>query len=371
MRTTASGFEYDAWLSTACMPSALLLQLLERYGNPYSCYEALRLGDTEIRNLIPSRYQRLLLMNASEQMLAEMKKKMEKYSIGVIRINDDAYPDSLRNISEPPGILFFRGNPEILKRRSIAVVGSRAASFAGRKAARRLAERLSEHGVSVISGLACGIDALSHQGCIEGGSPTIAISGCGLDRIYPAENQKLGEEILKCGGIMLSEYAPGEKPAGWHFPVRNRIITGIGRALVLMEARIKSGSMTSVQHALDQGKDVFVYPGDPESECFSGNHQLLREGGIYFTSAEDILEDIGWLDNPMSVGQNSHCPAKAALHSGPEAQIAEALKAGSVSFEELLKLTGNDPATLMSTLTIMQINGTVEALPGKQYRLRH
>ncbi len=371
MKTTPSGCEYDAWISSACMPSALLIQLLERFGDPGSCYEAFQLGDTEIRNLIPPRYQRLLLMNASKQMLSEMKKKMEKYSIGVIRINENTYPDLLRHIAEPPGMLFYRGNPECLNRRSIAVVGSRAASYTGQKAARRLAEALSRHGVSVISGLACGIDASAHQGCIEGGSPTIAVSGCGLDRIYPAENQGLGEAILKCGGIMLTEYAPGEKPAGWHFPVRNRIITGMARALILMEARIRSGSMTSVQHALDQGKDVFVYPGDPESECFSGNHQLLREGGIYFTSAEDILEDIGWLDNPIAVGQNSHCPAQTAPHSGLEAQIADALKAGSVSFEELLILTGTNPADLMSTLTIMQINGTAEALPGKKYRLKH
>ena len=137
-----------------------------------------------------------------------------------------------------------------------------------------------------------------------------------------------------------------------------------------MEARIRSGSMTSVQHALDQGKDIFVYPGDPQSAYFEGNHQLLREGGIYFTNAEDILRDMGWLDNPPAVRQNSVCSAEDSSLPPEQLCVINALRPGILSLEQLIGMTGMQPADLMSTLTILQIRGLIEALPGKQYKLR-
>ena len=195
--------------------------------------------------------------------------------------------------------------------------------------------------------------------------------GSGLDRPYPRDNLALRNRILEKGGLILSEYAPGESALGWHFPVRNRIITGLSRALILMEAKIRSGSMTSVNHALAQGKDVFVYPGDPASECFEGNHQLLREGGIYFTSARDILEDLHWLDNPSAVRQNSDCVQEYKPSTPEEDKLIRALKPGTMSFEQLIVCTGMNPSSLMSTLTVLQIRGIIEALPGKQYQLKH
>ena len=257
-----------------------------------------------------------------------------------------------------------------MTRRIIAVVGSRASSYNGQKATRKLARDLSQHGVTVISGMASGIDTFAHEGCLEGGSPTIAVTGCGLDIVYPASNTALRDTIIRNKGLLLSEYPPGEKPAGWHFPVRNRIITGMAEALILMEAKIRSGSMTSVRHALEQGKDVFVYPGDPMSEYFEGNHQLLREGGIYFTSAENILEDLHWLDNPSYVRQNSDCSAESMQMTPDEIKVVNALKPGMIGFEKLVSVSGLDPSRLMSTLTMLQINGVIEALPGKQYQLK-
>ena len=194
--------------------------------------------------------------------------------------------------------------------------------------------------------------------------------GCGPDINYPADNQRLRDEILKKGGLILSEYGPGEKAYGWHFPVRNRIITGLSKALILVEAKIRSGSMTSVQHALDQGKDVFVYPGDPSSDKYEGNRQLLREGGIYFTSAEDILEDLGWLDNPTAVMQNSECSQGGKHVSKEENCVIEALRSGPLGLEQLLSATAMEPPKLLSTLTILQIQGRIEAMPGKRYILK-
>ena len=371
METVPSGYEYYAWLASACLPSTLTGMLLEKYGDPSACHRAFTEKDPFITEHISSRFRSLMEEAGTEDALRKYRIKIEKYSVKVIRADDPLFPASLALIAEPPAFLFYQGDPNCLQHRSVAMVGSRAASYNGQKAAKKLAESLSRYGISIVSGMACGIDAAAHQGCIEGGSPTIAVTGCGLDRIYPADNTTLHDRILEEGGLILSEYAPGEKPAGWHFPIRNRIITGISKATILMEAKIRSGSMTSVQHALDQGKDVFVYPGDPQSEQFSGNHQLLREGGIYFTSAEDILEDMHWLDNPSAVRQNIGCSSAYTAATPEEKSVTKALKRGNLSFEQLLNKTGLEPSALMGTLTILQIRGAVESLPGKIYQIRH
>ena len=299
-----------------------------------------------------------------------MDRLLKEHAIRAFTLNDPEYPSLLREISDPPAILFWQGNPGCLDGRTLSIVGSRSASYNGRKATRNLSRELSDRGVVIVSGMAGGIDTEAHRGCLEGKSPTVAVTGCGLDRVYPTGNEGLRDEILKKGGLILSEFAPGEKPLGWHFPVRNRIITGLGTALVLMEAQIRSGSMTSVRHALDQGRDVFVYPGDPTSIHFEGNHQLLREGGIYFTCAEDILEDLRWLDNPSLIRQNSDCAPKSVSLSREEQLVMEALKCGPLGFEALSEATGLESPALLGTLTMLQVRGMLDAAPGKIYQLK-
>ena len=370
MKTKPSGAVYDAWLASAGMPPDLLRLLLDMYKTPEKVFRAFLQGEEPFRGSVSPRFDAALRSSAASEKMAEFEKMIEKHEISVVRYDDPEYPLSLKAIDQAPPILFYQGSLSCLTGRMLAMVGSRAASYAGLKAAEKLARDLSLHGVSIVSGLACGIDAASHQGCLEGGSPTAAVTACGLDTVYPRDNIRLRDEILEKNGVILTEYAPGEKPAGWHFPFRNRIIAGLGMALVLIEARIRSGSMTSVQHTLDQGKDVFVYPGDPASDRFEGNHQLLREGGIYFTSAADILSDLHWLDNPSTVRQNSDCCTKTKADTPEQAAVIRALRPGCLSFEQLLDMTKLIPPALMSTLTILQISGTVEALPGKQYQLK-
>ena len=363
---------YDAWLASACMPPDDIRLLLEQYHDSASCYDAFQKRDEYIRKTVSPRLFSQLEKNGSESNLIRMRNMMEKHSIRVIRYDDSGFPELLNCIDQPPAILFYQGNPECLHyHRMLSMVGSRAASYSGQKAAGKLSRELSGQGVRIVSGLACGIDTAAHQGCIEGGSPTVAVIACGLETVYPKENIRLRNDILSHNGVILSEYAPGEKPSGWHFPFRNRIIAGLSQALVLIEARIRSGSMTTVQHALNQGKEVFVYPGDPESEQYEGNHQLLREGGHYFTCAEDILRDMNWLDNPIPVRHNSDCSAETVPVSSEQAAVIRALKPGKLSFEQLVEQTGLKPPALMSTLTILQISGQIEPLPGKLYQLKH
>ena len=370
MSRSLTDSRYDCWLASACMPSGMVRKLLLEFGSPEGCYLALQKHEEAVSQIITPRFYRMLSESGREEILQKYGKKLEQHSIRSILYTDPLYPESLKDLSDSPPVLFYQGNLECTGGRALCMVGSRAASYSGQKAARKLAADLGMQGVTIISGMASGIDAAAHLGCMEGKSPTVAVLGCGLDKPYPADNIPLRAEILKNDGLILSEYAPGEKAAGWHFPVRNRIIVGLSRALILMEARIRSGSMTSVNHALEQGKDVFVYPGDPASENFEGNHQLLREGGIYFTGARDILEDMHWLDNPPAVRHNSDCAQEQITRTPEEEKVIKALKPGSLSFEQLLIHTGLSPSVLMSTLTILQIRGVIEAMPGKQYQIK-
>ena len=369
MQSATSDILFHAWLASASLQPGTIRFLLEEYKTPENVYRAI-VSESDIPEQLQEPALRILRKKASSDTLRKMESLILKHGIRAYTFMDPVFPPALLQIQDPPAILFYQGRTDCLSEKYIAMVGSRSASYDGQKAAYRIANGLSRQGAGIISGLADGIDTAAHRGCIDGGCPTIAVAGCGLDIVYPSGNIKLRDRILECGGLIISEYSPGEKPIGWHFPFRNRIITGMARALVLVEARIRSGSMTSVQHALDQGKDVFVYPGDPVSPQYEGNHQLLREGAIYFTTAEDILEDLGWLDNKEIIRHNSVCSGKTAPASPEEEAVIKALTPGRLSFEQIVEMTGLSPAVLLSTITMLQIKGAVEALPGKTFQLK-
>jgi len=362
----------NAWLAGAGISCSRIAGILETYGDAEAFFRDFQHQTTTFSDLFTPREVAALRNGAREDRLSFYRDAMERHGIRSFTLRDAEYPECLRQMTDTPAILFRQGSMDALNGRRIAMVGSRNASYKGLRAAEKLAAGLSQAGVAIISGLAGGIDTAAHQGCLGGGSPTVAIMGCGLDSVYPTENQKLKNVILEKGGLFLSEFAPGEKPLGWHFPWRNRIISGLGEALILVEARIRSGSMTSVQHALEQGKDVFVYPGDPESPYCEGNRRLLREGAIYFSTAEDVLEDMNWLDKRDNIGQNSEdatVQTKAEGLPPAHAKVVRALEPGSRSFEQLAEATSLPAAELLSYLTILQIRGIIRALPGKVYEL--
>ena len=369
LATESSGFVFHAWLASAALPPGIISRLLEEYGTPENVRKAIQSGHNRTDS-IPAAGLKTLKQNDADEWLEKEEQLLLQNGIKAFTIKEHEYPATLLQMEEPPAILFYQGNPQCMNQKNLAMVGSRAASYDGQKAAGKIARNLSRKGIGIISGMAGGIDTASHAGCIEGGSRTIAVTGCGLDIVYPSSNIRLRDRILENDGLLLSEYAPGEKPVGWHFPFRNRIITGLARALIVIEAKIRSGTMTSVQHALSQGKDVFVYPGDPTSLYFEGNHRLLREGAIYFTTAEDILEDLGWLDNPGIIRQNSDCSDRTQASTPEEKAVLSALEPGKLGFEQIADRSGLSPAALMSTLTMLQIKGMIEALPGKQYQLK-
>ncbi len=362
---------YDAWLASAELPYDLLIPLLHGMKGSDKIHASRMDPKNQLFRLIPENIRKRMNETADEQHLSAFQSLMEQHEIQSLTIEEEDYPQCLREIPDPPGILFLQGNPECLKNpRKAAVVGSRNATRAGILATGIISEELSRSGVTIVSGLAFGIDAESHRRCLRGGSPTIAVMGCGLDRTYPVQNWKLKNDILEKGGLILSEYAPGAQPLGYHFPYRNRLISGLCELVILMEARIRSGSMTTVGHALKQGKEVFAYPGDPLSPMSEGNRLLLREGARYFTKAAEILEDMNWLDNLSLILQNSVCSAKPVSGDPAEQAVRAALEKGILGFDELQQATGIAPSALMSTLTVMQIKKMINPLPGKRYQLR-
>jgi len=358
------------WLASSGLRPDRLHILIEEYGCPEAVWEAFFRRQNDLRDILNDTDISLLGRQYHKITADGWEKRIREYGIHSVTILDEDFPVQLKTIPDPPPFLFYQGDLSALNGRCLAMIGSRRASYAGLQATEDIARDLSKAGIRIISGFAYGIDTAAHKGCLSGSSPTAAVLGCGLNINYPAENSDLRKNVLSHGGVLISEYVLDEKPLGAHFPVRNRIISGLSDAVILMEAQIRSGSMTTVNHAADQSRDVFVYPGDPRSELCSANHMLLREGAIYFTKAEDILEDMKWLDKEENVRQNIDCSKAQANLTETEKNILSALLPGALGFDQLVNKTGLDTAGLLSTLTMMQIKGLVVALPGKIYQLK-
>lgn len=213
---------------------------------------------------------------------------MVKNKIDIITIQDENYPYKLKQIYDSPAIIYIKGNKEILNDKAVAMVGCRNCTKYGKEVALKLSYQIAKKGITIISGLAVGIDAYSHIGCIKAKGKTIAVVGNGLDNIYPYENKKIADEIIENGGAIISEYIIGSKPAKLNFPARNRIISGLSDRLIVVEARKKSGTLITVDFALEQGKDIYVVPGNINSICSEGTNDLIKQGANILTSVEDI-----------------------------------------------------------------------------------
>ena len=217
---------------------------------------------------------------------------MQKNDIEMLTIYDKEYPKKLKEIYDPPAVLYIKGNKEILKEKAIAMVGCRFCTKYGEFAAKNIAYNLSLNNINIISGLAKGIDTYSHIGCLKGNAKTIAVVGSGLDRVYPEENRKLFDKIINDGGAIVSEYIIGTKPLAQNFPKRNRIISALSEGVVVVEARQKSGTLITVDFALEQGRELYVVPGNINSANSYGTNELIKQGAKVITNIQDILEDI-------------------------------------------------------------------------------
>jgi DNA processing protein len=213
--------------------------------------------------------------------------------IGYVAYRDDGYPPLLRELYDPPALLFYRGALPDKEKPVAAVVGTRRPSAAASAQAYRIGREFGLAGLSVVSGLALGIDALAHRGNVEGGAATVAVLGCGLDRVYPTSNRDLARRVLDSGGVLLGEYAPGEPPYKWNFPARNRIIAGLARGVLIVEAPAHSGALITAQFALDLGRDLLVASAGVASPLGAGTRKLASEGARILERAADMFEEWG------------------------------------------------------------------------------
>lgn len=358
-----------AWLAYACLRPSRIRELLEEFGSAEAIYDRFisNGGGFLKKRRISDKALQVLEEHADRQSMHQMMLSMQKYDVGIVTPAMTEYPDSLRSIPEAPEILFYRGSLDCLIGKCVTVIGSRRASLHGIEATERLCRELSENGVTVVSGFAVGVDQAAHRGCMSGGSPTAAVLASGIDVDYPADTMSLKEQIVERGGVLLSEYPPGMRSSRNVFQVRNRILSGLGKAVIVMEAGVKSGCMLTVDHALEQGRDVMAYPGIPGSEWSEGAHALLRDGATYFTSTQDVLDDLGWLDNDACMAEKPPAAVLPPLDDAQRKVYSLLSQKDEMSYDQLAAETGMDAPSLSVALTMLQMMGLIRALPGKAY----
>ncbi|EEG76748.1 DNA-processing protein DprA [Dethiobacter alkaliphilus] len=275
---------------------------------------------------------------------------------GVLTLACAGYPLLLAEIYDPPAVLYYRGDIDVLSTPCVAMVGSRKATEYGKNAALKLAGQLAAAGITVVSGMARGIDTWAHAGALGAGGPTIAVLGCGPDVCYPPENLKLREKIVS-GGIILSEFPPGTQPKPGHFPLRNRIISGLSRATVVVEAAEKSGALITADCALEHGREVFAVPGNVNSPYSRGCHRLLKEGAAMAEKAADILAALG-------MSEQETAATKAVQLSDTQASVLETLQYEPAHFDEIADRCGLPAPQLAATLVELELAGLLRKLPG-------
>ena len=279
--------------------------------------------------------------------------------IEVITRENPAYPSLLKGIKNPPPQLYCCGDCTLLGNRSVAVVGSRTSTVYGRKTAAAISRRLAASGVTVVSGMALGIDASAHEGALDVGGKTIAVLGCGPDVCYPPENRILMAEI-KRHGLIVSEYTPGTPANRYNFPNRNRIISGICEATIVVQARNRSGALITAELAAEQGREIFAVPGNIDSPYNLGNNRLIKEGASPLICTDDILEYLG-------ISGASEEDARERL-SEREYQIFELLKKeGELSVDEVCIRTGMTPAYVNPILAVMEMKGFISSEMGRVF----
>ncbi len=304
------------------------------------------------------------LSNLRQKGLGKLSLALSRADARLCGRGDGDFPDLLLPIPDPPDLLFYRGQMRQEEPRAIAVVGSRRETRYGREQAFAIARDLASAGVTVVSGLARGIDTAAHRGALEGHGRTVAVLGSGIKNVYPEENRPLAEKIVAEGGALISEFHPTAEPLAFRFPFRNRLVSGLCQGVLLIEAREKSGTLITVGHALAQGREVFALPGAVDAPCSAAPHRLLREGARLITSAGDILEDMGW-GAPAATRQITLEPADLTMD---QRRLYDALCDEPKSLDLLMDELGMTAARASVLVTQLELMGCVEALPGRFIR---
>ncbi len=341
-----------------------------------------RLGDRGIRELVERHGTGAVALRAlgvQGELLggAPTARRAEEWAhrgLEVLPQTSPRYPPRLLELEDPPPLLFLKGREELLARPAVAVVGARRATEVGRRMAGALAGLLARAGVTVISGLAMGIDAAAHRGALEAGGDTLAVLGAGVDVHYPRVHASLSREIAR-GGLLVSEFLPDEPPLPHHFPRRNRIIAALARAVVVVEAGERSGALITVDHALDLGRHVLAVPGSVESPQARGTNALLRDGASVLPYPRAVLEELaevvraaaGWRKEEGGAGEDHGLAALPAVPAGLEPLWA-ALAPEPRSLDQVAGLARLSPGDALSGLAALELGGWALPCPGMRFR---
>lgn len=357
MASAASRPDLLAWLRLTLVPGVslqaqrLLLQHFE---------DAQRVADASPRDIAAALHDesvaRLLAAGPKPGLVEATLAWLEGSDCHFLAVRDPGYPQLLREIPDPPHVLYVRGRVDLLNAPAIGIVGSRNATLQGVRDAEAFATALSDAGFAVVSGLALGIDAAAHRGGLAGRGSSIAVLGTGPDRIYPRRNADLAHS-LAASGCLVSEFPLGTPPDAGNFPRRNRLISGLARGVLVVEAALPSGSLTTAKYALDQGREVFAVPGSIHSPLSKGCHWLIKEGAKLAESAADVLEELGCT--------RALTPQLSAPDEEPEIDaVLAAMGFTPMSLDHLAERTGLGAAKLAAQLSRLEIEGRVAALAG-------
>ena len=299
------------------------------------------------------------IINNIDISLADYKKSVESIGGQILYFGDEDYPYNLRFIEDYPLVLYYKGNLNKDDRFGISIVGARKCTGYGSWACKKIARELSNYNIPIISGLASGIDKISHESSLENNNRTIAILGNGLDIVYPKNNYKLYEDIIKNGAI-ITEYPLGTKPLGYNFPYRNRIISGMGQGIVVIEAMEKSGTLITANYGAEQGKEVFALPGNINSLYSKGTNLLIRDGAKIITSIEDILDEITYEENDVDT-------VKLSFDNIEQETIFKEILKGPKTVDEILIKTNIKVDIINTVLTILELNGYISEIKGGKF----
>jgi len=362
MSVAASTPEAWATLSLKALPHEPLVALLRACGGPNAVLAATR---AQLLAIVPETIATRVLEPIDLDSLSATRRWLAEPAHEIVAWDDADYPRALLDLGHAPPALFFVGRRELLNRPALAIVGSRNATAQGAINARAFANALSNAGLTIVSGLAIGIDAAAHEGALDGLSSTLAVVGTGLDRVYPARNRALAHRIAQHGGL-ISEFPPGTPPRAMNFPRRNRLISGVARGVLVVEAAVSSGSLITARYAGEQGREVFAIPGSIHSPLSKGCHKLIRDGAKLVETAQDILEELG-----MGAQRESANKRAAGASTDVEASLLDALGGDTIDVDTLVSRTGMASSVVMAALTGLELSGRIAAIPGGLWQRLH
>jgi DNA processing protein len=342
--TLSAGFHHDH-----------VRRLLAAFGGPEAVLAA-TVG--ALSQHVPKAFASEIKRGVPDKAIGDVGKWLEDPANHVVTLADPQYPPQLLQTPDPPPLLYVKGNRDLLRRSSLAIVGSRNASAQGQANAEAFARALSEAGLTVVSGLALGIDAAAHRGALAGAASTIAVLGTGADIVYPARNRALAHDLARRGAL-LSEFPLGTRPLAANFPRRNRVISGLALGCLVVEAAAESGSLITARFANEQGREVFAIPGSIHSPLAKGCHALIKQGAKLVESAQDVLEELRWPTRAPDLR------AQRAVPRDPRTRrLLDALGHDPCDRDTLSERSGLDAAELSVLLTQLELDGEVASLPG-------